>query len=179
MRATRSSKNVEKWFAVTSARVGAEVNLAPDRRPLTRDRLREALGTDCVRESAHEHRIAVDRALYGLGPDRYDALIHLILQLRRPKLSEKLKPDTLAEHLADAAGTGRVASTLLQRYGADAFAIAATATASPDGSPEHPQAREVVRVIVGHADGTSGATWCELRRGSEGPRLTGLWETAG
>lgn len=85
----------------------------------------------------------------------------------------------VAAHLEDAAGTGRVASTLLQRYGADAFAIAATGTASPDGSPEHPQAREVVRVIVGHADGTSGATWCELRRGPEGARLTGLWETAG
>lgn len=38
MRATRSSKNVEKWFAVTPARVGAEIDLAPDRRPLTRDR---------------------------------------------------------------------------------------------------------------------------------------------
>jgi len=85
----------------------------------------------------------------------------------------------VAEHLADPGGTGRIASTLLGRYGADAFAIAALTTASPDGSPEHPQAREVVRVIVGHADGTSGATWCELRRGPDGPRLTGLWETAG
>jgi hypothetical protein len=60
-----------------------------------------------------------------------------------------------------------------------AFAIAVATFASPDGSPEHPQAREVVRVIVGHADGTNGATWCELRRGADGPRLTGLWETAG
>jgi hypothetical protein len=73
---------------------------------------------------------------------------------------------------------GRVAGTLLKRPGAEAFAIAATATASPDGSPAHPQAREVIRVIVGHAEGMSGATWCELRRGPEGPRLTGLWETA-
>ena len=81
----------------------------------------------------------------------------------------------VAHALADPAGTGRVAATLLQRYEADAFAIAAPATASPDGSPEHPQAREVMRVIVGHADGTSGSTWCELRGG----KLTGLWETAG
>jgi hypothetical protein len=49
--------------------------------------------------------------------------------------------------------------------------------ASPDGSPEHPRAREVIRVIVGHADGTSGSTWCELRRGADGTRLSGLWET--
>jgi hypothetical protein len=65
------------------------------------------------------------------------------------------------------------------RPGAEAFAIAALASASPDGGAEHPQAREVVRVIVGHADGTSGSTWCELRRGADGPRLTGFWETAG
>ncbi|MDP9385109.1 MAG: hypothetical protein M3P50_07735 [Actinomycetota bacterium] len=101
------------------------------------------------------------------------ALVHAGGDLRLVLLGD------VAEHLADASGTGRIASTLLQRYGADAFAIAATATASPDGSPEHPQAREVVRVIVGHADGTSGATWCELRRTADGPRLTGLWETAG
>lgn len=85
----------------------------------------------------------------------------------------------VAEALEDAAGTGRVATTLLSRYGADAFAIAARAVAAPDGTPEHPQAREVVRVIVGLPDGTSGATWCELRRTADGPRLTGLWETAG
>jgi hypothetical protein len=101
------------------------------------------------------------------------ALVHADADLRLVLLGD------VAEHLADPAGTGRVAATLLERYGAEAFAIAAGATASPDGSAEHPQAREVVRVIVGHADGTSGATWCELRRGAEGPRLSGLWETAG
>lgn len=84
----------------------------------------------------------------------------------------------VAEHLGDAAGTGRVAQTLIERYAATAFSIVALAHASPDGSPEHPQSREVMRVIVGHSDGTTGATWCELRRGAEGPRLTGLWETA-
>ena len=71
-----------------------------------------------------------------------------------------------------------MARTLLDRYAAAAFAIAARGIASPDGSPEHPQAREVVRVIVGLPDGTSGSTWCELRRGADGPRLSGLWETA-
>ena len=85
----------------------------------------------------------------------------------------------VAGALGDPDGTGRVAGTLLRRYGAEAFAIAALATASPDGSPAHPQAREVVRVIVGLPDGTSGASWCELRRTADGPRLTGLWETAG
>jgi len=101
------------------------------------------------------------------------ALVHADGELRLVLLGD------VAETLVDAAGTGRVANTLLQRYAADAFAIVARATASPDGSPDHPQARDVVRIIVGHADGTSGATWCELRRTPEGPRLTGLWETGG
>ncbi len=96
------------------------------------------------------------------------ALVHADGDLRLVLLGD------VAHALADPAGTGRVAATLLQRYGADAFAIAAPATASPDGSPEHPQAREVMRVIVGHADGTSGSAWCEL----SGGRLSGLWETA-
>ncbi len=100
------------------------------------------------------------------------ALVHVDDDLRMVLLGD------VAGALEDATGTGRVARTLLDRYGADAFAIAARGVASPDGSPEHPQAREVVRVIVGHADGTSGATWCELRRAKDGPRLTGLWETA-
>ena len=84
----------------------------------------------------------------------------------------------VAQHLGDASGTGRIATTLIGRYDAEVFAISAQATASPDGSPAHPQAREVVRVIVGHRGGASGATWCELRRTADGPRLTGMWETA-
>ena len=100
------------------------------------------------------------------------ALVHVEDDLRMILLGD------VADALGDATGTGRVARTLLDRYAADAFAIAARGIASPDGTAEHPQAREVVRVIVGHADGTSGATWCELRRGKDGPRLTGLWETA-
>lgn len=101
------------------------------------------------------------------------ALVHADEDLKLVLLGD------VSDALASADGTGRVAATLLRRYGASAFAIAALSLASPDGSPEHPQAREVIRVIVGHADGTSGATWCELRRGPDGPRLTGLWETAG
>ena len=95
------------------------------------------------------------------------ALVHAGGDLRLVLLGD------VAHALADPQGTGRVATTLLQRYGADAFAIAAVATASPDGSPEHPQARQVMRVIVGHADGTSGSAWCEVQNG----RLTGMWET--
>jgi uncharacterized protein (TIGR02680 family) len=104
MRAIRSSgKRVETWFAVTPGRVGADLDLAPGDVPLTADRLRQALPERSVfSTSARDHRAAVDHALFGLGPDRYDALIHLLLQLRRPKLSEKLDMGRLGEYLSDA-----------------------------------------------------------------------------
>ena len=104
LRAVRSAgKRVETWFAVTPARVGAEHDLKPDGVPLTTERFRTALGERGVYSTAaRDHRAAVDHALFGLGPDRYDALIHLLLQLRRPKLSEKLDMIRLGEYLSDA-----------------------------------------------------------------------------
>lgn len=80
------------------------------------------------------------------------------------------------EHLNTAEGLGRVASSLMARYRADAFAIANRWYASPTGDPQHPQAREVVRVIAGHASGASGAVFSEVVRGPTGPRLAGVWE---
>lgn len=104
MRAVRSAgKKVDPWFAVTPLRVGADLDLAPGDVPLTADRFRAALGDRGVfSTSARDHRAAVDHALFGLGPDRYDALVHLLLQLRRPKLSEKLDMARLGEYLSDA-----------------------------------------------------------------------------
>lgn len=104
MRAVRSAgRRVEPWFAVTPARVGVDLDLAPGGYPLTADRLREALPEPSrVNTVAREHRLAVDQALFGLGPERFDALIHLLLQLRRPKLSEKLDMARLSLYLTDA-----------------------------------------------------------------------------
>lgn len=86
--------------------------------------------------------------------------------------------DDVRGHLATPHGMGRVAGTILQRYGADTFAIAATHHASPDGSAEHPQAREVMRVVVGHANGMSGAMYAAVERGTQGPRLGQVWEVS-
>ncbi len=104
MRAVRSAgTRVDTWFAVTPDRIGGTLELAPGDVPLTAERFREALGDQAVfSTSAREHRAAVDHALFGLGPERYDALIHLLLQLRRPKLSEKLDMSRLGEYLSDA-----------------------------------------------------------------------------
>jgi uncharacterized protein (TIGR02680 family) len=104
MRAVRSAgRKVEPWFAVTPARIGVDLDLAPGGYPLTADRLREALPEPSrFNTVAREHRLAVDQALFGLGPERFDALIHLLLQLRRPKLSEKLDMARLSLYLTDA-----------------------------------------------------------------------------
>ncbi|MDY7106747.1 MAG: TIGR02680 family protein [Actinomycetota bacterium] len=104
LRATRAAgRRVDTWFAVTPLRVGDELDLAPDGRPLTAERLREELdGRGRVHTSARDHRTALDAELFGLGPDRYEALIHLLLQLRRPKLSEKLDVTKLTDVLTDA-----------------------------------------------------------------------------
>jgi hypothetical protein len=104
MRAVRSSgRRVDTWFAVTPARIGRDLDLAPAGLPLTADKLRAALPERSVSStSARDHRAAVDHALFGLGQERYDALIHLLLQLRRPKLSEKLDISRLGEYLSGA-----------------------------------------------------------------------------
>ncbi|MGH9130012.1 MAG: TIGR02680 family protein [Acidimicrobiales bacterium] len=104
MRAVRSAgKRVDPWWAVTQARVGVDLDLAPRGIPLTAERFKAALPEgSVVSPSAREHRAAVDRALFGLGPDRYEALLHLLLRLRRPKLSEKLDMGRLGEYLSDA-----------------------------------------------------------------------------
>ncbi|HUZ09017.1 MAG TPA: TIGR02680 family protein [Acidimicrobiales bacterium] len=104
LRAVRSAgRKVDTWFAVTPQRVGADLDLAPGGVPLTEERFRAALEERSVYStSARDHRAAVDHALFGLGPDRYGALIHLLLQLRRPKLSEKLDMARLGEYLSDA-----------------------------------------------------------------------------
>lgn len=104
MKGVRSAgRRVDTWFAVTPARVGADLELAPAGVPLTREQFRAALPERSVAsDAARDHRAAVDHALFGLGPDRYEALLHLLLQLRRPKLSEKLDAARLGEYLADA-----------------------------------------------------------------------------
>lgn len=104
MRAVRSAgRKVDPWFVVTPARVGVDLDLAPGGYPLTADRLKEALPAPSrFATTARDHRLAVDQALFGLGPERYDALVHLLLQLRRPKLSEKLDMARLSLYLTDA-----------------------------------------------------------------------------
>ncbi len=85
--------------------------------------------------------------------------------------------EDVAEHLVSPEGVNRVAATLLGRYDAESFAIASRAWASPSGGADHPQAREVLRVIVGHASGLGGALFAGVERGPTGVRLSPIWQT--
>lgn len=82
--------------------------------PLTRAALAEALrDRGDVHASATDHRTAVRRELFaGMGEQRYESLLAALLQLRQPKLSERLDPSLLSTLLSRALpplGEGEIA----------------------------------------------------------------------
>ncbi|WP_067894890.1 TIGR02680 family protein [Nocardia vaccinii] len=102
MRATRSSDKVTRWYFVADGRVGVDFSLiGPDDRPLTRKQLAEQIGTDALTDRPVDYRAAIDARMFGLGAQRYDQLINLILTLRRPQLAKNLDPRGLSQALAD------------------------------------------------------------------------------
>ncbi len=102
LRAQRHNDRVTRWYFVTPGRVGVDFSLlGPDDRPLTKKQLVEQIGGRAVVERSGEHRAAVDAALFGLGPERYEQLLALLLTLRRPQLARNLDPKSLSRTLAD------------------------------------------------------------------------------
>ncbi|MEU8897549.1 TIGR02680 family protein [Nocardia sp. NPDC048505] len=102
MRATRSTDKVTRWYFVADGRVGVDFSLiGPDDRPFTRKQLAEQIGTDCIVDRPVEYRTAIDARMFGLGTQRYDQLINLILTLRRPQLAKNLDPRGLSQALTD------------------------------------------------------------------------------
>ena len=70
---------------------------------LTRERLVDALsGRGVVYDRAREYRRAVDEALFGLGEQRYGALVDLLVQLRQPQLSKRPSEKALSAALTEA-----------------------------------------------------------------------------
>lgn len=94
----------ERWFFLTGERVGRDFFLQGQAGgPLTRPRLTEALGeTGQIFTTAAEYRAEVDRRLFQLGPQRYGALVDLLIQLRQPQLSRKLDEERLSSALSNA-----------------------------------------------------------------------------
>ncbi|MFJ9173886.1 TIGR02680 family protein [Streptomyces sp. NPDC102360] len=92
------------WFAVTDQRVGADLSLLDATgSALGRDRLAEAIaGHGMVYDKARAYRRAVDEALFGLGEQRYQALVDLLVQLRQPQLSKRPNEAALSKALTEA-----------------------------------------------------------------------------
>ncbi len=101
LRANRSDQRVTSWYFVTDRRYGdGWAAIDGERRPLTRRQLAEELGPRSVFETASDYRRAVDTRLFGLGVDRYEALVQLVLFLRRPQLAKDLDLRRLSETLS-------------------------------------------------------------------------------
>ncbi|WP_344961167.1 TIGR02680 family protein [Streptomyces thioluteus] len=92
------------WYAVTDQRVGRDLSLLdPTGTALSRDRLAEAIsGHGMVYDQARTYRRAVDEALFGLGEQRYAALVDLLIQLRQPQLSKRPNEAALSRALTEA-----------------------------------------------------------------------------
>ncbi|MFD6856894.1 TIGR02680 family protein [Rhodococcus sp. NPDC060090] len=102
MRATKGNDKVTRWHFVVDGRVGVDFSLLDDEdRPLTKKQLIEQVGADAITERPIEYRAAIDARMFGLGAQRYDQLINLILTLRRPQLAKNLDPKGLSQALTD------------------------------------------------------------------------------
>ena len=112
MRAVKGKGLAGRWFLVTDRRIRNDPRAAADGtlslvgdvgQPLTRDRLTAALdGHGEVFDTAKAYRAEVDRRLFGLGAHRYEALVDLLIQLRRPQLSRQMDEDALSNALSEA-----------------------------------------------------------------------------
>ncbi|MDJ0394964.1 TIGR02680 family protein [Rhodococcus sp. G-MC3] len=102
MRASRQNDKVIRWYFVVDGRVGVDFSLlGSDDRPLTKKQLAEQLGSDAITDRPVDYRAAIDARMFGLGAQRYDQLINLILTLRRPQLAKNLDPKGLSQALTD------------------------------------------------------------------------------
>lgn len=98
LRAKRSAPEVEDWWFETDLRVDRDLRLLDAGRvPLRKRSLEEALGgRGRVFERAAPYRAAVNDLLFGMPEEQYDALIHALLELRRPQLAKTLDPERLS-----------------------------------------------------------------------------------
>ncbi|GAA4474498.1 hypothetical protein GCM10023094_10200 [Rhodococcus olei] len=102
MRASRQNDKVTRWHFVADGRVGVDFSLlGSGDQPVTKKQLAEQIGGDAICDRPVDYRAAIDARLFGLGAQRYDQLITLILTLRRPQLAKNLDPKGLSQALTD------------------------------------------------------------------------------
>ena len=104
LRAVQGRGIADRWFFVTSQRLGQDLFLiGRSGTALTRDRLAEAIGSSGqVTQRAEQYRRILDEHLFHLGAERYDALISLLIQLRQPQLSKRPDEGRLSRALGEA-----------------------------------------------------------------------------
>lgn len=106
LQASTHTATVHPDYFTTSLRIGpGDLSLVNEaNQPLTRSVLEERLGTDgVVHANAGDYRAKVRATLFpGLNEQRFDALILALLQLRMPKLSQRLDPGLLSNLLSRA-----------------------------------------------------------------------------
>ncbi len=108
LEATRDGP-VRAHYFTTAARIGVHLSVGrPGAEPLNAKQLAAALAEQAalgrpgmVHADPAGHRAAVNETLYGLSGPRYGALRRTLLQLRRPKLSDKLDEKGLNDILRD------------------------------------------------------------------------------
>ncbi|MFE7410294.1 TIGR02680 family protein [Streptomyces laurentii] len=199
------------WYAVTRQRVdhGSTERTEETFRlldatgtALSRDRLAEAVaGYGMVYDQAKAYRRAVDEALFGLGEQRYAALVDLLIQLRQPQLSkrpneaalsraltEALPPmdqsviadvaeafrslDEEKDELAAASAAGRAASAFLEHY--RRYARIATRRRARLPRAEHSRYERVQRDL---AEAQERRTRAEEKRAAAEEEISSLAET--
>ncbi|MEU5023583.1 TIGR02680 family protein [Streptomyces milbemycinicus] len=117
LQASVHTSGVHADYFTTGARIahpGGVLLVNEAGQPLTRAALAEALrDRGDVHGSATDYRTAVRRGLFaGMGEQRYESLLSALLQLRQPKLSERLDPSLLSTLLSRALpplGEGEIA----------------------------------------------------------------------
>ena len=97
-------RDLKRWYFITTRRVGLDLFLRSEERvPISRERLREALGEQgTLFEGVREYRQAVNDHLFQLPAERYEALLALLIQLRQPQLSRQLDEQRLSDALGNA-----------------------------------------------------------------------------
>ncbi|MEC3977965.1 TIGR02680 family protein [Amycolatopsis sp. H20-H5] len=117
LQATAHTKTVHVDYFTSERRVGLPAGLkivTDSGQPLTKAALQDELGElGAVHDTSADYRAAVRATLFpGLTEQRYDALITALLQLRMPKLSQRLDPALLSTLLSRALpplGEGEIA----------------------------------------------------------------------
>ena len=99
-----TGSTVVHWHFITDGRVGRDFHLFDAvGNPLERAGLAAVIGRDHVfsGDDLSAYRAAVDRELFGLGPERYDQLVSVLRALSKPTLGAALTPEQAGQHVRD------------------------------------------------------------------------------